>query len=53
VPVWVVEFQTRGSVVHPVIPFQMAPSSVEDRRSTVPVGVVLSVPGGVTETVAV
>jgi hypothetical protein len=51
--VWIVEFQTSGSVVHPVMSFQVAPLSVEDRKSTVPVGVVLSEPGGVTEVVAV
>ena len=41
------------AVAHPVMVFQVSPPLVEYWKSTVPVGGVLSVPGGVTVTVAV
>jgi hypothetical protein len=53
VPVWLVELHVNAWAEHPVIALQVAPPSAEYSKSTVPVGGVLSDPGGVTETVAV
>jgi hypothetical protein len=52
-PVCVVEFQTSVTEAQPATTFQLCPSVVEYSKSTVPLGVVLSDPGGVTTTVAV
>jgi hypothetical protein len=48
VPVWISEFQSSVWTAHPAMSFQLSPPSVEYWKSTVPVGAVVSVPGGVT-----
>jgi hypothetical protein len=53
VPRWVIEFQARASVAHPVTPPQMVPPSVEYWKATDPVGPAgLSEPGEEMDTVA-
>jgi hypothetical protein len=53
VPVWLVELHVNTEAEHPAMSFQVVPPFAELWKATVPDGVVASLPGRETETVAV